>query len=294
MLKASGIPHRAEAGGSALAVPAGKVHEVRLLLAASGLPRGGGVGFEIFDRGDLGISEFTQKVNLRRAIEGELSRTIGRLSPVRSARVHITLPEKGLYRSEERKASAAVVLNLQPGRSVDERELAGHSPPGVGRGRGAGRREGDRGGRRAARCWRGSLRRRQAGTEQREVETGLEQRIVDLLEPVVGRGSRGGQGHRDAGHRRGREYVGRLRPDTAAVRSERKVVEQMTNVGSSPGGAWPARPPISRWRQQPAAGRGRQPHQTSREDTLKNYEITKKTTRTVARTRACRACRRRC
>src|SRR5512147_734375 len=124
-LKTAGIPFRMEAGGSALAVPAGKVYDARLLLAAQGIPRGGGVGFELFDRGDLGVSEFTQRVNLRRAIEGELARTIGRLASVRSARVHVTMPEKSLFRDEDRKASAAVVLALQPGRTLDDRELAG-------------------------------------------------------------------------------------------------------------------------------------------------------------------------
>src|SRR6266568_2067416 len=117
-LKAAGVPFRLEAGGSALAVPGAKVYDARLLLAASGLPRGVGVGFELFDKGDLGVSEFTQKVNLRRAIEGELARTISRLGPVRSARVHLTLTEKGLFRDDDRKASAAVVLNLQPGRTL--------------------------------------------------------------------------------------------------------------------------------------------------------------------------------
>src|SRR5918912_572517 len=115
-LKVAGVPFRLEAGGTALAVPAAKVYDVRLLLAAAGLPRGGGVGFELFDRGDLGVSEFTQKVNLRRATEGELARTIGHLKAVRSARVHLTLPERTLYREEDRKSSAAVVVNLQPGR----------------------------------------------------------------------------------------------------------------------------------------------------------------------------------
>src|SRR5476651_2268752 len=82
-LKASGIPFRNEAG--ALAVPASKVYDARLLLAAAGLPRGGGVGFELFDRGDLGVSEFTQRVNFRRATEGDLARTISHFSSVRSS-----------------------------------------------------------------------------------------------------------------------------------------------------------------------------------------------------------------
>jgi len=124
-LKAAKIPFKLDAGGTALSVPASQVYDTRLMLAAAGLPRGGGVGFEIFDRGDLGVSEFTQRVNLQRAIEGELSRTISRLAPVRTARVHITLPEKGLYRDEDHKASAGVALTLQPGRTMTDKEIAG-------------------------------------------------------------------------------------------------------------------------------------------------------------------------
>ncbi|MFM2153998.1 MAG: hypothetical protein RL199_2433, partial [Pseudomonadota bacterium] len=106
-------------------VPKSKVYDVRLLLAAAGLPKAGGTGFELFDRGDLGVSEFTQKVNLRRALEGELARTISHLAEVRSARVHVTLPEHGLYRDEDRKASAAVVLNLKPGLTPTRKALEG-------------------------------------------------------------------------------------------------------------------------------------------------------------------------
>lgn len=188
-LKASGVPFRLEAGGAALAVPADKVYDVRLMLAAAGLPRGGGAGFELFDRGDLGVSEFTQKVNLRRALEGELARTVGHLANVRSARVHLTLAEKGLYRDEERKASAAVVLQLQPGRAVGEREVSGirhlvaSSVPGLDPdavtivdGRGTALTSGS--------AWGEAEVQR-----QRELERGLERSLVTLLEPAVGQGA---------------------------------------------------------------------------------------------------------
>src|SRR4051812_33852847 len=188
-LKAANIAFRVEANGSALAVPASQVHEARLLLAAAGLPRGGGVGFELFDRGDLGASEFTQRVNLRRATEGELARTIGRLSAVRSARVHLTLPERGLFRDEDRKPSAAVVLNLQPGRTMNDKELAGirhlvasavagldSNTVSVLDGRGT-VLSGDH------------SETARLASQQREVESALEQRIVQLLEPAVGAGA---------------------------------------------------------------------------------------------------------
>ncbi|MBS2022007.1 MAG: flagellar M-ring protein FliF, partial [Deltaproteobacteria bacterium] len=188
-LKTANVPFRMEAGGQALAVPAEKVYDARLLLAAAGLPRGGGAGFELFDRGDLGISEFTQKVNLRRALEGELARTIGHLSNVRSARVHLTLAEKGLYRTEDQKAGAAVVVQLQPGRSLDEREVSGirhlvaSAVPGLdaeavtlvdGRGTALSTE---------------SLWGEAEAFRQREMEKSLESRLVTLLEPAVGQGA---------------------------------------------------------------------------------------------------------
>ena len=125
VLKTSGIPYRSEAGGSALAVPASKVYDARLILAAQGLPRASGVGFEIFDKGQFGVSEFTQRVNLRRAIEGELARTVGALDEVRGARVHLSLGERGLYRGEDKKATASVVVTLHPGRTLTDSQLSG-------------------------------------------------------------------------------------------------------------------------------------------------------------------------
>jgi flagellar M-ring protein FliF len=282
-LKAAALPFRSEAGGSALAVPADKVHEVRLMLAAAGLPRGGGVGFEIFDRGDLGVSEFTQRVNLRRATEGELARTISRLSSVRSARVHITMPEKGLYRNEDRKAAAAVVLNLQPGRAVEERELLGvrHlvsaavpglSPESVtvvdGRGTVL---AGDRGA-------EGKL-----ASEQRQMEQSLERRILDILEPVVGRGAVVAKVTATLDSREVESTAEAFDPDSAVVRSERKVIEQTNSeAGSSPIGlaGAAANQPLA-----PTAGgnAGSNRGQTSRDDQLKNFEVNRTTTRTLTR-----------
>ncbi len=282
VLKASGIPFRTEANGSALAVPASRVHEARLLLASSGLPRGGGIGFEIFDRGDLGVSEFTQKVNLRRATEGELARTVSRLAAVRTARVHLTLPEKGLYRDEDKKASAAVVLNLQPGRVMQERELAGIRhlvasavaglPPDAvtivdGRGTVL---AGDR------------SDATRVASAQREVEGQLEQRIVELLEPAVGAGAVVAKVTAALDTTEVETTADVYDPDGAAVRSTRKTVELVTGEGANGGGVAgaAANQPLA-----PTAGAagGARGVQSSREDETKNYEVTKKVTRTVAR-----------
>lgn len=88
------VPYRFADNGGALEVPADKVHELRLRLAQLGLPKGGTVGFELLDQEKFGISQFSEQVNYQRALEGELSRTIETLGPVKSARVHLAMPNR--------------------------------------------------------------------------------------------------------------------------------------------------------------------------------------------------------
>lgn len=281
-LKAAGISFRTEAGGSAVSVSASQVHEARLMLAAQGLPRGGGVGFELFDRGDFGASEFTQRVNLRRATEGELARTISRLQAVKSARVHVTLPEKGLYRDDDRRASAAVVLNLQPGRVMQERELAGvrHlvasavaglTPEGV-----------------TVVDQRGTVLSGELSSsaklakEQRDIESSLEQRITDLLEPAVGRGAIVAKVTATLDTTEVETTQDNYDPDSATVRSEHKSTETISADGTSGTGVAgaAANQPIAAV---PGGGSGASRSQTAREDETKNYEIAKKVTRIITR-----------
>lgn len=124
-LRAARIPVRIEAAGEAIAVPKDMVYDARLLLAGQGLPRSENIGFELFDKSDIGVSEFTQKVNLRRATEGELARTISSLDAVKSARVHVNLPKKGLFRDQDQGATASVVLHLFPGRRLRKQQVLG-------------------------------------------------------------------------------------------------------------------------------------------------------------------------
>jgi flagellar M-ring protein FliF len=124
-LKESKVPYRLQAEGTTVEVPASKLHELRLELASAGLPRGGGVGFESFDKMRLGASEFEQRVLYRRALEGELGRTIGSLGAVRSARVHLVLPERSVFVARQEQASASVVVGLRPGRQLGPSEVAG-------------------------------------------------------------------------------------------------------------------------------------------------------------------------
>jgi flagellar M-ring protein FliF len=185
-LTAAGVPFSVEANGAAIAVPHDRVHAARLLLAGQGLPRGAGIGFELFDKGDLGVSEFTQRVNLQRATEGEMSRTIQSLGPVREARVHLTLPKKGLFRDEDKGGAAAVMVRLHPGRVLDEAALSGikhlvaSAVPGL-----------------SAKAVTivddgGALLGEQSGESgllgyQKKLERSLQERVLAVLEPALGK-----------------------------------------------------------------------------------------------------------
>ncbi|BBS91225.1 MULTISPECIES: flagellar basal-body MS-ring/collar protein FliF [unclassified Klebsiella] len=118
------IPYRFADNGGALEVPADKVHELRLRLAQLGLPKGGAVGFELLDQEKFGISQFSEQVNYQRALEGELSRTIETLGPVKSARVHLAMPKPSLFVREQKSPSASITVNLEPGRALDEGQIS--------------------------------------------------------------------------------------------------------------------------------------------------------------------------
>ncbi len=138
-LKKRNIPHRLEAGGTAIMVPDEQRHALRLDLASDGLPRGGSVGFELFDQAQIGATEFEQQVSLRRALEGELSRSITAVEGVKTARVHLVMPERRLFAMRESSASASVVVKLHNPGSFGKREVAGivhlvsAAVPGLGR-----------------------------------------------------------------------------------------------------------------------------------------------------------------
>lgn len=124
-LKEQRIPYQIEGGGSRIMVPSEKVYETRLSLAGEGIPQGGGVGFEIFDKSSFGVTEFVQKVNYRRALQGELSRTISQLMEVESARVHIVIPEKSLFTENQEAGKVSVILKLKAGKSLNRNQVEG-------------------------------------------------------------------------------------------------------------------------------------------------------------------------
>ena len=113
-LQSKNIPYDIKAGGKQIFVPGDQVLQLRVSLAESGLPGGGSVGYEIFDNNQgIGTTNFVQNINLVRALEGELARTISAMRNVRGARVHLVMPRRELFSREKQEASASVVLQVQ-------------------------------------------------------------------------------------------------------------------------------------------------------------------------------------
>jgi flagellar M-ring protein FliF len=191
------IPYKHTDGGGAILVPADKVYDTRLRLASQGLPKGSVSGFETMDGNRFGMTQFQERLAFQRGLEGELTRSIQALSSVQSARVHLALPNQNGFFREQQKPTASVVVGLNAGRTLDRAQLAGiihlisssvpemnpaavsvlddtgkllsKPPEGVNGAGGSG------------------------DTEQLQYVQQLEQRysrrILDILEPVVGRGN---------------------------------------------------------------------------------------------------------
>ncbi|AQV98925.1 flagellar M-ring protein FliF [Cupriavidus necator] len=123
-LQQMNVPYKFAEGGGAVMVPAEKVHETRLRLASQGLPKSGTAGMELMDNQKFGISQFAEQVNYQRGLEGELARSIESIAAVQSARVHLAIPKPTLFVRERQKPTASIVLQLYPGRAIDEGQVA--------------------------------------------------------------------------------------------------------------------------------------------------------------------------
>ena len=181
-LASAGIPYQMTPDGGGLQVPAEMLDKARMEVAAKGMPQTGRMGFELFDKPNWVGSEFDEKVNYQRALEGELEHTIGTLGVVRSARVHLVLPKQSLFTSEERAAKASVVLKLK-------RPVLGEEQADAIRSLVAGAVENlspedvnlvDADG-------RANLKPRSKGVVAAEVEQEMENKLVAMLEPLAGR-----------------------------------------------------------------------------------------------------------
>lgn len=122
-LRESSTPYKLADNGSTVLVPADQVHELRLTMAAEGLPHQGKIGFELFDKTNFGMTDFTQKLNYQRALQGELERTIGGVAGVDQARVHLVIPEPDLFSDQEKEATAAITLKLGPSTRLEDSQI---------------------------------------------------------------------------------------------------------------------------------------------------------------------------
>ncbi len=222
------VPYKTNA--TSIMVPAEKVYDLRLQLASMGLPRGGGVGFEIFDKVGFGTTEFVQKINLKRALQGELSRTIRSLQEVEDCRVHLSIPEKSIFETDQEAPSASVLLKLHPGVRLSKKQIVGIThlvsssveglePENVtivdDRGNVLSTKEDE-----LAMLTTSQLEYQQA------VERDIEKRVIAILEPVVGKGKVRAKARVNIDFTKLEETKEFFDPDGQVVRSEQKLIEQ--------------------------------------------------------------------
>ncbi|MEZ5661353.1 MAG: flagellar basal-body MS-ring/collar protein FliF [Burkholderiaceae bacterium] len=292
-LAKSNIPYQFSNGGSAILVPADQVHAARLKLAAQGMPRGGTVGFELMDTPRFGMTQFQERLNYQRALEGELSRTIESLQSIQSARVHLALPQDNGFLRRQQTPSASVVVHIAAGLELDSAQaqaitrLVAASVPRLGADAVSivdqdGNLLGD-GSKKDKRGEDAQLRYR------RTVEDALTRKILSLIEPVVGVGNVRAQVSADIDFTESESTDEIFRPNegqaAAAVRSEQRKLQgedlQSTTQGipgalsNQPG--QPANAPVNGPAQQtaganPQAGAGKTPRTL---ESLVNYEVDK-------------------
>ena len=124
-LSTMNVPYKYSEGGGAIMVPSDRVHDLRLRLAAQGLPKGSVAGFELMEGNRFGMTQFQERLTFQRGLEGELTRSIQSLASVQSARVHLALPNQNGFFREQQKPSASVLVTLQPGADLNRAQIAG-------------------------------------------------------------------------------------------------------------------------------------------------------------------------
>jgi flagellar M-ring protein FliF len=239
------VPYQYTEGGGAIMVPADKVHDTRLRLASQGLPKGSVTGFELMENSRFGATQFQERVNFQRGLEGELTRSIQALSSVQSARVHLALPQQNGFFREQQKPSASVLLSLYPGRILDRAQIAGivhlvsSSVPEM-------KPEAvsivDDSGKLLSQSPDGADGQEGIDTQQlkyvQQIEAQYRQRILDILEPVVGKDNVQAQVTADLDFSQSEQtsetHTPNQAPDTGAVRS------QQTLESTNPGPAGPS------------------------------------------------------
>lgn len=272
------VPYKASQGG--IMVPSDKVYDLRLQLAGQGLPQGGGVGFEVFDKTTFTMTDFVQKLNYRRAVQGELARTIRSLSEVEQARVHLAVPEKNLFTKEEDRPKASILVKLKPGRRLTQGQvqgvvhlvassIEGLNPKDVAvvdsKGEMLTSPADDAGG----------ITNSQA-EYQRNIEKDMELRVASIIEPVVGKGKAKVKVAAAIDFTRIEKTEERFDPDGQVIRSEQKNIEKSSsgNTSGVPGTG-------SNLPGKSAASGTTTQGQSEKKNETTNYEISKITSHTV-------------
>jgi len=283
-LKEAKTPYQITPDGKGVLVPADKVHELRLSLATEGLPQGGGVGFEIFDRKNFGMTEFVQKLNYQRALQGELARTIIQISGVEQARVHLVIPEKSLFKESEKPPTASVVLKMKGGKSLRDTEVQGvvhlvaSSIEGMNsenvtvldsRGKIL-----SKGGSAMADA---SAKATTAMQEsQRTYERSMEDRLQTLLDKVVGGGKSVARVSATFDYRQVERVEEKFDPESIAVRSEQVSDEKAGGTTAATGV-----PGVQTNLGKTTPGTGATGAGSSKNDKTMNYEVSRSTSRTI-------------
>ncbi len=280
-LREQKIPYRLENNGATILVPADQVYEARLQLAGSGLPRGGGVGFEIFDKQSFGMTDFSQKVNYLRALQGELGRTISSLAPVETARVHLVMPEKRVFQAQQQETTASVILKLRPGSLLKESQVQGvvHLVAGSIEGLDAGRvTVVDSSGRILSRPPRDEVAGLAAPgliEHQLSLEQQLEGRAQSLLDRALGVGNSVVRVTAVVDFSRREQTEERYDPEGSVVRSE--LISEEKNSGQGGAGVPGVAANLKTGGPPPTAGSSG----TSRSEETINYEVSKVVSRKV-------------
>jgi flagellar M-ring protein FliF len=288
------VPYRMSEGGSAILVPALQVHDLRLKLATAGLPKGSVSGYELMDTARFGQTQFQERLTAQRGLEGELTRSITSLAAVANARVHLALPNQNGFFREQQKPSASVLLSLHPGRTLDRAQVAGivHlvsssvpelDPKAVS--------VLDQSGTLLTSTGDGQP---SAGLDAQQlqyvnqIETGYGKRIVELLEPIVGRDNLRATVAADIDFSQTEATSEEFKPNQGAqaqisIRSQ-QVSEQNGSTGAQPSGVPGAasnQPPVPATAPLVGAAQPLQTAQTGgagtsgRRDATTNYEVDK-------------------
>lgn len=281
-LKERNIPYKVEANGTVVMVPTQKVNELRLSLAGEGLPKRGNVGYEIFDKSDFSTTQFVQELNYRRALQGELARTINQFDEVSNSRVFIVIPKASLFVEDEKPASASIQLDLRASLPANKIAAIVHLVANAVEGLGAdhvtvvdtkGRLifKGEGGGEAASLLSNAQL------DYKRTVENEIKENVQTMLEGIVGAGRAIVRVNAEVDFNKITLNEEEYDPSTTAVRSTRNI-EESTQSGGEGAKADQAAMINQRRGVVPSAGGSR--NKMMKKDVATNYEINK-ITRTI-------------